>query len=184
MKNSEKIYAFHFSSVAKLGTSLEKAFAYLDDPRKLSGHMGKSSWMMVGSKMEIKLDERQGKGIGAKITLTGQMMGIQLYVNEVVVESEAPRRKSWKTVGPQKLIVMDQYKMGFELSPQGQSVLLKVFIDYSIPSGGIGYILGRLFGKFYARWCTEQMIEDTATHFKNEEPSVEIFQNVVDQLAA
>lgn len=165
MKISESAYPCHFSSSVKINTSLEKAFDFLDDPKKISGHMGKSSWMMAGSKMEIKLDEKQGRGVGAKIILCGQMMGIPLYVNEVV-ESEAPRNKTWKTIGPQKLIVIDQYQMGFELSPQDQSVLLKVFIDYRIPPKGFGYILGNLFGKFYARWCTRQMLKGAAAHFK------------------
>jgi hypothetical protein len=25
--------------------------------------------------------------------------------------------------------------------------------------------LGRLFGKFYAQWCTEQMVRDAVAHF-------------------
>ena len=42
--------------------------------------MGKSSLMMAGSKMDIKLDGKSGKGIGAEIILEGQMMGIPLFV--------------------------------------------------------------------------------------------------------
>lgn len=93
------------------------------------------------------------------------MMGIPLFVREFVTESEVPKRKVWETKGPQKLIIMDQYRMGFDLTPESAATTVNVFIDYNLPSSGIQKVLGQLFGKVYARWCTEQMAKGAAKHF-------------------
>ena len=128
--------------------------------------MGKSSWMMAGSKMSMELDSQQGKAVGSKIIMKGKIMGISLYVNEDVTERVPALKKTWETRGPQHLLVIDQYRMGFELAPGDNFTKLRVFIDYNIPKNGFGYILGILFGKFYARWCTEKMAKDAAAQFE------------------
>lgn len=112
-------FPFHCSTTVELKTTAEEAFDFLDDPKKLSSHMGKSSMMMAGSKMDMKLDQRQGRGVGAEIIMDGKMMGISLFVREFVTESVRPKRKVWETKGPQKLVILDQYRMGFNLSPNG-----------------------------------------------------------------
>jgi hypothetical protein len=165
MNNQEKEFTHHFSSVVNLNATAEEAFAFLDDPMKLSSHMGKSSWMMAGSKMEIKLDARNGRGVGAEIILEGKMLGIPLFVREFVTVSEAPIKKVWETSGLQKLIVMDQYRMGFELTPAGQMIRLRVFIDYILPNSGMGRFLGNIFGKAYAKWCTDEMANGAQKFF-------------------
>ena len=55
--------------------------------------------------------------------------------------------------------------MGFELTPQGELTTLRVYINYDLPSTGIAWLLGRLFGAIYARWCTGQMVSDASAHF-------------------
>jgi hypothetical protein len=155
----------HFETVVEFKSSTVAAFDYLDDPRKLSSHMGKSTWMMAGSKMTLELDRTEGRALGSKIIMKGKIMGIPLYVNEDVTERVPPLKKSWETRGPQRLVVIDQYKMGFELTPNVDRVKLRVFIDYSLPQNGISRVLGNLFGKVYARWCTETMAQDVAGHF-------------------
>jgi hypothetical protein len=55
--------------------------------------------------------------------------------------------------------------MGFELSPEGKGSNLRVFIDYALPDSRSGRRLGRLFARRYARWCTQQMVDDAAKHF-------------------
>lgn len=165
MMESKEKFPFHFSSVADLNATMEEAFAYLDDPMKLSSHMEKSSWMMAGSKMEMKLDTRSGRGVGAEIILEGKMIGIPLFVREFVTISEVPIKKVWETKGLQKLIIMDQYRMGFEIKPSGKTCELKVFIDYSLPQKWPASLLGRIFGKVYAKWCTEKVTRDAASHF-------------------
>ena len=42
---------------------------------------------------------------------------------------------------------------------------LRVRIDYKLPAKGAARWLGWLFGRTYARWCTERMAKDAASHF-------------------
>lgn len=64
-----------------------------------------------------------------------------------------------------KLLVMADYRMGFDVTPKGESSLLGVFIDYGLPATAPGSGLGRLLGGVYARWCTRRMAEDAIKHF-------------------
>ena len=96
--------------------------------------------------------------------MDGKMPGMTLSLEEVVTERQAPFKKVWKTVDA-KLTVIGQYQVGFALSPSGDRSLLRVFIDYELPHQGFARWLGKLFGKTYARWCVEQMVNDAAAHF-------------------
>lgn len=159
-------YSCRYASSVEIEAKADEIFSYLDDPRKLSSHMEKSSWMMAGSSMKIELDAKEGKELGAEIILRGSMMGIPVFVREVISERNPPLKKVWETVGEQKMIIIEQYRMGFEIETRGASSTLKVFIDYSLPKSPAQRILGVLFGKIYARWCTERMAKDAAHHFK------------------
>lgn len=65
----------HYESTATLNTSAQSAFEFLDDPKRLSSHMSKSSWMMAGSKMDIEVDSKLGRGVDSEMTLRGRIMG-------------------------------------------------------------------------------------------------------------
>jgi hypothetical protein len=104
--------------------------------------------------------------VGSRIRLSGRVLGVELSVEEVVVERNPPHRKVWETTGTPKLLVFGHYRMGFELSPQGSRSMLRVFIDYAVPEGGLSRWLGRVFGRAYARWCTQQMVDDAVRHFE------------------
>lgn len=157
---------FHEQSIAMAGAPADAVFAYLDDPRSLSAHMGKSSMMMLGSRMSTEIDANGGRVVGSRIRMHGSMLGISLALDEVVIERQAPLRKVWKTVGTPKLLIMAHYRMGFEVTPRGDSSLLHVFIDYSLPTSVPGEWLGRLLGSVYARWCTNRMVDDAVKHFE------------------
>jgi hypothetical protein len=117
--------------------------------------------------MTIELDASEGRAVGAIIGLRGRVLGIPLSVEEIVTERRPPLRKVWVTTGRPQLLVIGQYRMGYEIALKAQSLQLRVFIDYALPDGPISYWLGRLFGSFYARWCTQRMVNDAATHFQN-----------------
>ncbi len=68
-----------------------------DDHAQLAAHMSKSSWMMLGSRMAVELDASQGRAMGSHIRLKGRVLSIPLFVEEVVVERQPPRRKAWQT---------------------------------------------------------------------------------------
>ena len=162
---SEQSFPLHHESTAGVAASIDRVFAYLDDPKALAAHMGESSMMMMGSRMAIDLDADGGRAVGSQIRMHGRIMGIPLSLVEVVTERDVPKRKVWQTTGTPKLVVISHYRMGFELTPSGDVSMLRVFIDYSLPITAPGSWLGRLLGGVYARWCTKQMVDDAARHF-------------------
>ena len=162
--NTPLVFPFHHESAVKLNAPPEAAFAYLDDFRKLSAHMEKRSAAMMGSKMNISTDVLGGRVVGSKVRMEGRILRMMLSLEEIVTEREPPYRKAWQTVEA-KLLVIGQYRLGFTLSPSDHGSLLRVFIDYDLPPQGPARWLGRLFGKTYARWCTEQMANDAVAHF-------------------
>ena len=161
---SERTYPHRFESSAEVNTPPEALFAELDDHERLSAHMMQSSAMMAGSKMRIQFDERGGRAVGSKIRMSGQMLGMHLELEEVVTERDPPRRKAWETIGETHLLVIGDYRMGFEIQPLGSRSRLMVFIDYDEPKSP-WTILGKLFGPTYARWCTVSMAEGAARRF-------------------
>jgi hypothetical protein len=156
---------FHHETSAALDASIDDAFDHLDDFHKLSAHMEKSSGMMMGSKMAIEMDERGGRVVGSVVSMRGRMLGMGLSLREAVTERTPPRRKAWRTLDTDLMVIGD-YELGFELRASGSGTALRVFIDYDLPKTGVGRWLGRLFGGRYARWCTEKMASDAVAHFR------------------
>ncbi len=162
---SDQSLPLQHESTALVDAPIDQVFAYLDDPNALAAHMGESSMMMAGSRMSIDVDADGGRVVGSKIRMQGRMMGIPLSLEEVITERQVPSRKVWETIGTPNLLVIAHYRMGFELTPTGDSSMVRVFIDYSLPTAAPGSWLGRWFGGFYARWCTKQMANDAAKQF-------------------
>ena len=157
--------AHRYENSALVPAPADKVFAHIDDHSRLSSHMSESSWMMGGGRMEIELDDGRGQKLGSRIRLAGKVFGIELSVEEVVTERNPPHRKVWETTGAPRLLVVGQYRMGFEISPRGKDSMLRVFIEYELPPGPAARWLGRLFGGSYARWCTRRMVDDAVKHF-------------------
>lgn len=145
---------------------VEQVFAHLDDHARLSSHMSKPSWSTGGGRLEIQIDEGRGQKVGSRIRLSGRVVGVDLSVEEIVVERDPPRRKVWETIGAPKLLVIGHYRMSFELAAYGSGSLLGVLIEYALPERAPARWLGRLFGRYYARWCTQQMVDDAVNHFE------------------
>ena len=78
-----------------------------------------------------------------------------------MVEREPPLRKTLDA----RLVVIGQYRLGFELESAGATTRARIFIDYALPEKAPARLLGRLFGKSYARWCTERTAKDAVRHF-------------------
>ena len=156
----------HFETSVVVSAPADVVFSYLDDHTRLSAHMRQSSWMMAGSRLAFELDASGGRTVGARIRLSGRVLGLRLAVEEIVTERQLPLRKVWETTGTPRLLVIGQYRMGYEITPRGDASRLRVFIDSALPGPLPGRWLGRLFGRFYARWCTQRMADDTAKHFQ------------------
>lgn len=154
----------HEETSALLSAPIDSAFAYLDDFHALSAHMERRSLMMAGSRMRIETDNDGGRAVGSHVRMQGRIFGMDLALEEVVTERDAPRRKAWRTLDA-KLLVIGQYELGFELTPRGEKTALRVFIDYELPRAGAARWLGRAFGPTYARWCTARMARDASKRF-------------------
>ncbi len=161
----EQSFPFHHESTGLAHAPVERVFAYLDDPKALAAHMGESSMMMLGSHMSIDVDAGGGRVIGSKVRMHGRLMGIRLSLEEVITQRQASTMKVWETIGTPKLLVIAHYRMGFELTRNGASSLVRVFIDYSLPTKPPESWLGYCLGAVYARWCTKQMVMGAARHF-------------------
>jgi uncharacterized protein YndB with AHSA1/START domain len=162
---SDPSFPFHDEAIALVKAPVDRVFAHLDDPKALAAHMGESSMMMMGSRMSMDVDADGGHAIGSRIRMRGRVMGIPISLEEVVTERRAPYEKLWETIGSPRLLVVASYRMGFELKRKGDSTLVRVFIDYGLPTTVPGSWLGRWLGGVYARWCTKQMVDDATRHF-------------------
>lgn len=160
----QRKYHHRFESSAEVTAAPELLFAELDDHERLSAHMMQSSAMMAGSKMQFDFDEGGGRAIGSKIRMSGQFLGIRLKLEEVVTERDPPKHKAWETIGTPRLLVIGDYRMGFDIEPLGNGARLTVFIDYDEPKSSWA-ILGKLLGPVYARWCTVSMAQGAAREF-------------------
>ena len=155
-----------YASTGFVESPMDQVFAHIDDHMRLSSHMGKPSWRTGGGRFETLIDEGRGQKVGSRIRLSGRAFGVDLSAEEIVVERDPPRRKVWETTGAPRLLVIGHYRMGFELAAYESGSLLGVFIEYALPVRAPARWLGRLFGPYYARWCTRQMVDDAVTHFR------------------
>ena len=141
-------------------------YDFLDDQANLSAHMSKSSGMMLGSSMNIRMEADHTRNVGSRFGFTGHVLGIPLAVEEIVTGREPPMEKTWETTSEPRLWVIGRYAMGFELTAQGKAQSdLRVYIHYDLPAQGVARVLGHLFGRFYAKWCTHLMVSDAQKHF-------------------
>ena len=154
------MYSRHEEYARPVSGKAELVFEHLDDQVRLSAHMSKRSWKMGWGRMNIRLDDGRGRIVGSRMALEGRVFGFRLFLEEVVTERLPPFRKSWETIGQPRLLVIGPYRMGFELVPRGSTSHLKVAIDYELPRSGLSRLLGLLFGRSYAKWCTKRMVLD------------------------
>lgn len=158
-------YMYHDETSAIVAGPLEEVFAHMDDHARLTSHMSESSWMMGGGSMQVELDAARGQKIGSWIRLSGKILGVTLAVEEIVTERTPPRRKAWETTGVPRLLVIGRYRMGFEIAPREAGSHVTVFIDYALPEGALTRWFGYFLGRYYARWCTQQMAGDAIRQF-------------------
>ena len=120
---------------------------------------------MMGTSMKTIVDEGRGQTIGSHIRMNAKIMGVKLLLDEIVTERQPPFHKVWETVGRQKLVVIDCYRLGFDITQRDKSSELRVFIDYDLPATPLSRGLGLMLGKFYAKWCVQQMVNDMRKYF-------------------
>lgn len=160
-------YSKHYEATVLVNAKPEAVFAYADDHTNLSSHMSQSSWMMGGRSMKTELDEGGGKRVGSHIRMSGRIFGVNLFLDEAIIQREPPYRKSWETVGDINLFVIDHYTLGYEILLSGDVSNFKVYIDYNLPKSWKTLWLGLLFGGVYSKWCVNQIISGVRDHFRH-----------------
>jgi hypothetical protein len=155
----------HEAIAVEAPASIERLFEHLDDPSRITAHMANSSAIMFGAPMTSAVDLQEGRAIGSVITMSGSVLGFQLSVRETIVERDPPRCKVWETQGPQRMIVMDWYRMGFDLHAVGAGSSASLFIAYTRPARGLPALAGFALARRYARWCLQGIAEDVAAAF-------------------
>ena len=128
-------YDYFAEAVADIDAPVETVFDFLNDQSNLSSHMGERSWMMMGSTMDIYMDEQRTLSIGSRFGFTGRLLGVPLRVDEIVTGREPPTRKTWETTAEPTLWVTGRYEMGLELTDRGGLARLRVLIRYDLPVG-------------------------------------------------
>ena len=122
--------------------------------------------MMLGGRMSYAFDAGEGRAVGSVTRMGGHILGLSLVVVEVVTERTPPAHKTWETRGPQRLLIIDSYVMGFETRDVAGRTSTRVYIDYRLPLSLPGRWLGLLLAGFYARWCVSRMLDDASRHFR------------------
>lgn len=153
----------HYEESVVISASPKLVFEYTDDHKLFSSHMNKPSLMMGGGLMKTTTDNDNFQKVGSHLQMGGKILGINLFLDEEVTRREPPSLKTWATVGVPRLLVVGNYGMGIEIKPEGSGSNLKVYIDYDLPSKNRW--LGELFGKTYAVWCVQQMINGASDYF-------------------
>lgn len=157
-------YRKHAESIVEVPVPAQTAFDFLDDQDALGAHMTESSAMMMGGAMSYEFDAQKGRAVGSVIRMRGTMLGLTLTVEEVITERAPPFRKVWETRGKQNMIVIDSYRMGFEIAEIAVGSRVRVFIEYDLARGWLRP-LGLLLGPQYARWCIDRMAREVSKHF-------------------
>ena len=85
--------SLRYESTGFVQSPADQVFAHIDDHTRLSSHMGEPSWRMGGGRLETLIDEGRGQKVGSRIRLSGRVFGVELSVEEIVVERDPPRRK-------------------------------------------------------------------------------------------
>jgi hypothetical protein len=162
---AQRSYERQYAESVTVDASAEDVFSFADDFTKLSSHMSQSSGMMMGGRMQTSFDDGRGQTVGSHVRMTGRMMGFDLFLEEVVTERVPPRHKAWATVGNPTLLVIGNYRLGFDIASKGTCSDLRIFIDYDLPSSPTLRWLGILLGPVYAKWCVGQMVKSARLRF-------------------
>ena len=122
--------------------------------------------LMLSGRMSYAFDAGEGRAVGSLIQMGGHIPGLSRVVGEVVTERTPPAHNILETRGPQRLLLIDSYVMGFETRDVAGRTSTRVYIDYRLPLSLPGRWLGLLFAEFYARWCVSRMLDDASRHFR------------------
>jgi hypothetical protein len=135
-------------------------FAWLDEPRNTGFHMNRPSLAMLGGALRLERVSAQTRGVGATYRSWGRVLGLPIDFTTAVTQWVPGREKTWRTVGKPRLIVLGDFQMRFSLASRDGGTNVMMAIDYSLPTRGIGRLVGAVLAAPYARWCLRRMVRD------------------------
>jgi hypothetical protein len=147
----------------------EAVFDHLDDLSVTGMHMTKSSMPMMGGKMNLEFISPNKKGLNTKYRWTGKVLWMNLDFTVAVTKWVKGIEKSWKTIGPTKMIICSWFRMDLQIEPNGPETTAHLSITYEKPKGFFNVILSFLLANWYCRWCLNNMLNDTASRLKNQD---------------
>ena len=169
-------FPYFIEHSALVNAPISTVFDYVDDPARLAGHMSQSSWRLGGGKMSFEFDDGRGRAVGSRVRLSGRILGVPLFLEEIVTDRTAPMRKAWETCGEPRLLVIGPYRMGFELTQSGRATTMRVFLAYDLAPGCVSRWLSKMFARYFADWCTRRMVSDTVAHFTHAARALDVDQ--------
>ncbi len=107
----------HYEESAVISATPTEVFNYIDNHTRFSSHMNKGSLMMGGSKMETRVDEEKGQKVASHIQMSGKILGIDLFLDEVVTKREPPNLKVWEIVGTPRLLIIGNSRILVTIAP-------------------------------------------------------------------
>ena len=151
------------SETVEIRAAAEAVFAYVDDIRNLGWHMtGRSSMVMMGSRLRLEVLSDRPTGLGATYRYSGTMIGLSIDFSESVTKYLPPREKVWRTIGEPRLLIITSYEMRVAIEPLSlRSAQLTISIVYELSRSGFWRIVGLLLARPYSRWCLRRMVQDT-----------------------
>lgn len=151
-----------FKKSMEFDAPADVVFDRLDDLGVTGMHMTKSSIPMMGGKMDLQFLSSQKRGLNTRYRWTGKVMWMPIDFVVEVTKWVPGKEKSWETVGPAKLIIYSWFKMNLKASPrQGNSSKALLTITYEKPRQVLPRFLCFLLGDWYAKWCINNMLDDT-----------------------
>ena len=143
-----------------VGAAATTVFAWLDEPRNTGFHMSRPSLAMLGGALRLERVSAQTTGVGATYRSWGRVLGLPIDFTTAVTQWVPGREKTWRTVGKPRLIVLGDFQMRFSLASRDGGTNVVMAIDYSLPTRGIGRLVGAVLAAPYARWCLRRMVRD------------------------
>jgi hypothetical protein len=151
------------SETVEIQAPAPAVFAYVDDIHNLGWHKtGRSSTVMMGSRLRLKILSDQTTGLGATYRYAGTIMGLPIDFSESVTTYLPPREKVRRTIGEPRLLIISSYEMRLAVEPLSPpSSRLTISIVYKLPRSGFWRMVGLLLARPYSGWCLRQMLQDT-----------------------
>ena len=85
--------------------------------------------------MQTQLEAGRCQTISSRGRLNGTVFGLQLSVEEIVIERIPQQLEVWATTGSPRLLVIGHDRMGFEIASHANGSVLRVHIAFVAQEG-------------------------------------------------